>query len=155
MEYTNVTVVTFYMKNWLLLHYTLPSDPSARRVYIWRKLKRLGAILLNESVWVLPDLPRAAEQFQWLAAEIREMEGETYLWRSSLVLGAQEDDLIAQFNEQVERGYTSLLKKLDKRKPDLTALSREYQQITSGDYFHSTLGQQAREKLLALRGGKE
>jgi len=63
------------MITWLLLHYRLPAQPSALRVYIWRKLKRLSAILLNDAVWVLPDTPRTAEHFQWLAAEIQEMQG--------------------------------------------------------------------------------
>src|SRR5689334_1432340 len=84
------------MKTWLLLHYTLPSHPSARRVYIWRKLKGLGAILLNESVWVLPDLPRTAEQVQWLTAEIQEMEGDAYMWRSTLFMKTRQDALIRQ-----------------------------------------------------------
>ena len=143
------------MSNWLLLHYKLPAQPSAPRVFVWRKLKRLGAILANDVVWILPDTSRAAEQFQWLMAEIREMDGEAYLWRSSPVLGEQEENLVAQFTEQAEQAYSALLKKLDKKKPNLAILSREYQQISSQDYFHSALGQQVREKLLALRGGKE
>ncbi|MBI3160917.1 MAG: ChrB protein [Chloroflexi bacterium] len=142
------------MNTWLLLHYKIPAHPSALRVYAWRKLKRLGAILLNDVVWVLPDTPRTAEQFQWLAAEIRELGGEAHLWRSSPVLGVQEESLVEQFNGQAEWAYASLLKKLDGKKPNLAALSREYQQIASGDYFHSALGQQVRGKLLALRGGK-
>jgi hypothetical protein len=54
---------------WLLLLYKVARQPSARRVYIWRKLKRLGALLLHDAAWVLPATPRTREQFQWLAAE--------------------------------------------------------------------------------------
>jgi len=36
------------MSTWLLLHYKLPTKPSALRVYTWRKLRRLGAILLHD-----------------------------------------------------------------------------------------------------------
>src|SRR5688572_11088481 len=85
------------VRNWLLLHYTLPANPSARRVYIWRKLKRVDAILLNESVWILPDTPRTAEQFQWLAVEIQEMDGQAYVWRSNSFFEAQDDSLVDQF----------------------------------------------------------
>jgi len=42
------------------------------RVYIWRKLKRLGAVLFQDVVWVLPNAARILEQFQRLAAEIVE-----------------------------------------------------------------------------------
>jgi uncharacterized protein Usg len=79
--------------SWLLLHYKLPNKPSALRVYIWRKLKRLGAILLTDAVWVLPDLPRTAEQIQWLAAEIEEMSGNAFYWRASSLLEAQEESM--------------------------------------------------------------
>src|SRR5574339_1012077 len=123
------------MTNWLLLHYKLPTKPSALRVYVWRKLKRLGAILLNDAVWVLPDTPRTAEHFQWLAAEIQEMKGDVNLWRSSLILGMQEQTLIDQFKKQVDFEYKDLLKRLGRKDRDLSKLSQEYQQITGRDYF--------------------
>src|SRR5258706_11091920 len=143
------------MHSWLLLHYKLPTQPSALRVYIWRKLKRLGAILLNDAVWVLPDTPRTAEHFQWLLTEIQEVKGDANLWRSNLVLGVREEALIKQFKEQVDIEYRGLLKKLVKKNPDSSKLSQEYQQIVGKDYFHSEIGKQVREKFLALRGETE
>jgi hypothetical protein len=140
------------MKNWLLLHYTLPANPSARRVYIWRKLKRVGAILLNESVWVLPDTPRTAEQFQWLAVEIQEMQGQVYVWRSNSFFEAQDDSLVSQFVELVDIAYGRLLKEINKKNADMAELSRQYQQTSAGDYFHSEIGKRVREKLLSRRG---
>ncbi len=143
------------MNTWLLLHYKLPSKPSALRVYAWRKLKRLGAILLNDAVWVLPDTPKTAEQFQWLAAEIQEMRGDVNLWRSNLVLGLSEEALIDEFKKVVDQEYKELLKKLSRKNRDLSKLSQEYQQIAGKDYFRSEAGRQVREKLLGLRGETE
>jgi DNA-binding transcriptional regulator PaaX len=142
------------MTTWLLLHYKLPTKPSALRVYIWRKLKRLGAILLHEAVWILPDQPRTAEQVQWLAAEIQEMGGEAYSWRANAILGENDETLIQQFNEQVDAVYSKLLKKLEKTRVDLQEISREYQQAASQDFFHSKLGLLVREKLTSKRGEK-
>jgi len=142
------------MTNWLLLHYKLPNKPSALRVYIWRKLKRSGALLLHEAVWVLPDLPRTAEQIQWLAAEIEEMGGNAFYWQASSILSAQEESIVHQFQEQVDIVYSRLLKRLEKTKPDLQEISREYQQALSQDFFHSKLGLLVREKLTAKRGEK-
>ena len=56
--------------NWLLLAYKIPREPSASRVYVWRKMKQLGAVLLQDAVWVLPESARTREQFQWLAADL-------------------------------------------------------------------------------------
>jgi ChrB-like protein len=142
------------MSTWLLLHYKLPNKPSALRVYIWRKLKRLGAILLHEAVWVLPDSPRTAEQFQWLTAEIQEMGGEAYCWRANAILGQDDESITWQFNEQVDAVYSDLLKKLEKPRADLQEISRQYQQTAAQDFFHSQLGVRVREKLTSKRGEK-
>ena len=42
---------------WLLLSYKVPREPTANRVSVWRKLKKLGAVSLQDSVWVLPATP--------------------------------------------------------------------------------------------------
>lgn len=142
------------MSTWLLLHYKLPNKPSALRVYVWRKLKRLGAILLHEAIWVLPDQPRTSEQIQWLTAEIQEMGGEAYSWRASTILGADNESITKQFKEQVDKVYADLLKRLEKSRVDLQEISREYQQAASQDFFHSKLGLRVREKLTSKRGDK-
>jgi uncharacterized protein Usg len=142
------------MSTWLLLHYKLPNKPSALRVYIWRKLKRLGAILLHDAVWVLPDLPRTAEQIQWLTAEIQEMGGEAYSWRANSILGQDDESITQQFNEQVDAVYADLVKKLEKPRADLQEISRQYQQTSAQDFFHSKLGYLVREKLTSKRGEK-
>ena len=142
------------MNTWLLLHYKLPNKPSALRVYIWRKLKRLGAILLHEAIWVLPDLQRTAEQVQWLIAEIQEMGGEAYSWRANTILGQDDESITQQFNEQVDAVYSDLLKKLEKPRADLQEISRGYQQTAAQDFFHSKLGLMVREKLTSKRGEK-
>lgn len=140
------------MTPWLLLHYKLPNKPSALRVYIWRKLKRLGAILLHEAVWVLPENARTIEQIQWLTAEIQEMGGSAYFWRANAVLGEQEQSVIRQFNEQVDAVYSDLLKRIKKPSADLQEISQRYQETASKDFFHSKLGVLVRENLTARRG---
>lgn len=142
------------MKDWLLFHYKIPPEPSANRVYIWRKLKRLGAILHQDAVWVLPATPRTREHFQWLAAEIAEMGAEATLWEAQLAREGQDVPLEEQFRQQVEQPFAALLKQLDSAEPDLEPLSRQYQQIKTQDYFQSEIGERVRERLLAIRGGK-
>ena len=144
--------MNYKMITWLLLTYKLPAEPSARRVYVWRKLKKLGAVTIFEAVWVLPDSPRSHEQFQWLATEIKEMGGEAMFWKAKSELGSQEDELTLFFGKQVNVAYQSLQEKLIQPGPNLAALAQEYQQIAQRDYFHSELGQQIRARLLKARG---
>jgi hypothetical protein len=140
-----------------LLHYKVPREPSASRVYVWRKLKRIGALLLHDAIWVLPATPRTKEQFQWLAAEISDLEGEAMVWETHLIAGAtlSEESLIQQFTLQVDTLYAEILAALESTPTDLAILSRKYQQAQLQDYFHAELGQQVREKLIKVEGGGE
>jgi hypothetical protein len=142
------------LAQWLLFHYKVPPDPSAARVYIWRKLKRLGAVYYHDAVWVLPKSPRTLEQFQWLASEIDEMGGEATLWSASPAFPGFDENLTGQFNAQVDQAYLELQQTLEGPDPDPDDLSRQYQRIKSRDYFQSELGQKLRDALLALRGGE-
>jgi hypothetical protein len=142
------------MTTWLLLHYKLPSKPTALRVYIWRKLKRMGAILLHDSIWVVPETTRTAEQYQWLMAEVQEMGGNAYYWRATSILEEHDHSVIAKFKKQVDDMYSKLLKKMDKSGADPREISQEYQLAASQDFFGSELGKRVREKLTSKRGEK-
>ena len=139
--------------SWVLLVYKIPSEPTSSRATIWRKLKRLGALLLHDAVWVLPATAWTREQFQWLAVEIGELEGEAYLWESHLLLNGQADALAQQFQARVDAVYQEILNELEREDADLVALSRKYQQVRAQDYFHSELGQRVRVRLMSARGG--
>jgi len=143
------------MHAWVLLHYKFPYEPSAPRVYVWRKLKRLGALLVQDAVWVLPATSHTREQFQWLAAEIGERGGEAMMWEAYLPMTGQDEALVAQFVAQVEALYAELQADLAREEADLAALSRRYQQIQVQDYFHSELGQRVRDALLTAGGGRD
>ncbi len=140
------------MSKWLLLHYKLPSEPTALRVYVWRKLKRLGAILFQDAVWVLPGSDRAMEQFRWLAVEIVEMGGEAALWESLPLLTGIEKGLVQEFRDQADQAFAELLEQVGQPEYDLEALSRQYQQLSQRDYFRSQMGVKARAALLSKRG---
>ncbi len=143
------------MPIWVVLVYKIAREPAAGRVYVWRKLKRLGALLLHDAVWLLPDTPWTREQFQWLAVEIRELGGEALVWESRMVLPGQDETLVQQFIADVDHAYQAILTALQQADADLAALARQYQQIQTRDYFQSPLGQQVRTALLAARGGDE
>jgi hypothetical protein len=141
-------------RHWLLLLYRVAAKPSAPRVYIWRKLKRLGAILLHDAVWVLPETPRTREQFQWIAAEIVEMGGQAVLWEAQLVLENSDEELVEQFVVQVDAAYQRIEKALARRSEDLATLCQLYQQAKQRDYFASKLGLRVRKALTSARGVK-
>ena len=143
--------------SWALLVFTLPREPSAPRVAVWRKLKKLGAVLLHDAVWVLPAQPALLEHFRWLAAEIRESSGEALVWVAEQGLPGQDDTLIEQFQTQAEMEYQTILAALDAPRieakdnahAERAALARRYQQTHARDYFHAPTGDLVRARLEA------
>lgn len=136
---------------WLLFIYKVPNEPSARRVYVWRKLRGMGAIPLQDSAWVLPANARTHEKLEWLAAEVQEMEGgQATFWEARLANG-QDAALARQFTEQVDVIYQAIQSKLDAKAPDLAVLSKQYQHASQQDYFRSELGRRVRTALLGRR----
>lgn len=141
------------MTTWLLLVYRIPREPTAGRVFVWRKLKQLGAIALQDAVWVLPQSPRTQEQFHWLAAEVTELKGEAMLWEAEQLYATNTETLRRQFTEPVETEYRQIMAALKRKDRDLAALSKRFQEAHTRDYFASELGRQTRDKLLTAGGG--
>src|SRR5690349_6432629 len=134
-----------------MLMFRIPTEPSALRVSTWRKLKRLGAIVLHDAVWVLPATETTREQLQWLVSEIAESGGEATVWRSQVEVG-EDAPLVAQFRERADAAYAEILVELRREDSDVAALARRYQQVKALDYFHASLGEQVRAGLLAAKG---
>ena len=84
------------LNSWLLFLYKVPHEPSTRRVHVWRKLKRLGAVMLHDSAWLLPQVPSNLEQLRKLSKEIVELGGDSLLWEAHLAGDDQEETLLVQ-----------------------------------------------------------
>ncbi len=138
--------------NWLLIVYRIPREPTSARVYAWRKLTQLGAVALQDAVWIVPASDCNREQFQWIAAEINELGGEVSLFDSNLLMTSADPTLRERFEAPVREAYEEILTSLKRRKPDLTALSKKYQQLKQRDFFLCPLGEKVRAKLLAAQG---
>ena len=136
------------MRHWVLLHYRVPPTPSAGRVAVWRKLKQLGALLVHDSVWVLPDTPWTTEQLQWLAAEIAERQGDAFVWQAQGIMPGQDAALRARFLAASEEEYRAIGQDLQQDGADRMTLSKRYQQAHRRDYFGCPLGPQIYEALI-------
>lgn len=75
---------------WLQLTYKVPSEPSQKRVWVWRRLQHLGAYALQNSVYLLPFSEDVEKQFRQLAHEIRAMGGEASIF-SVVALDATDE----------------------------------------------------------------
>ncbi len=93
---------------WLLFSYRLPREPSRLRLGAWRRLRRVGAVLLHETVWALPSDPKTREHFEWLAEEIEDNGGTTLIWQAESLSAGQERETVARFRAEAEARYREI-----------------------------------------------
>ena len=90
---------------WLLLIHQIPPKPNYFRVRIWRRLQRLGAVAIKNSVYVLPRNDQTQEDFQWVSREITEGGGEATLCEARFVDGLSDDQVEQLFQTAREAEY--------------------------------------------------
>jgi hypothetical protein len=93
---------------WLLLFHQIPPKPNYSRVKIWRRLQRLGAVALKNSVYVLPWGDQAVEDFQWLIKEIIQLGGEASLCEASFMQGLSDEQIQGLFNTARDADYSQI-----------------------------------------------
>jgi hypothetical protein len=138
--------------SWLLLLFSLPTNRNTERVAVWRRLKKMGAVQIKTSTYLLPDEPAQYEQFQWLAQQIRDYGGDSTLVRAKEIEGLTREKVIAMFNDSRAKDYAEVRKLLQsfiarrkKMGPDLAAaelkrLTRQFREIRAVDFFDSPRG---------------
>lgn len=137
---------------WLILIYHLPREPSRHRVAVWRKLKTLGALYLQDGAAALPEDAVTREQLEWLQLRIREAGGEATLWEALPNTVAEYNSLVEEFRASREASYKNLIEAANRlhRKAalgsnesllldELRKLEREFRVERRRDYFRSPL----------------
>jgi hypothetical protein len=93
---------------WLLLIHQIPPKPPYFRAKVLRRLNRLGAIAIKNSVYVLPRTEQAREDFNWLAREITTEGGEATLCEAAFASGLRDDQIEALFHSARQTDYADV-----------------------------------------------
>jgi hypothetical protein len=154
---------------WLLLIHQIPPKPDYFRVKIWRRLQRLGAVAIKNSVYVLPKNEQTQEDFQWVLGEIVQGGGEATLCEARFVDGLSDNEVEGLFQTARGADYDEIAvearrlaeisapksKTKDDRsaqiEPDLAKLKRRLAEIVAIDFF----GGRGREVVDGLISGIE
>jgi uncharacterized protein YdbL (DUF1318 family) len=95
---------------WLTLVYRVPTEPTRHRAAVWRRLRTMGAVYVQNSVAVVPQSSERERALRTLRNEIVEkMDGKAYLLTSTALAG--ETDLIATINAARDDEYEEILDK--------------------------------------------
>jgi hypothetical protein len=150
-------------QSWVLLVYRLPREPSRPRVAVWRKLKVLGALYLQDGVVALPEDAVTREQLEWLQLRVREAGGEASLWEGRPIMHAECTELAEAFRSSREEAYQAIIEGAERvrRKAELGGgetllaelgkLERAFRAERRRDYFRAPSRKVASEILKAAR----
>lgn len=93
----------------MLLVYRMPARPTANRVYVWRMLKKVGAVYLQQSVTVFPQNKQVWRDLQPILKKIDDSAGEYYLLPLRQLPPAEMSKLVNQFVDQTARHYQEII----------------------------------------------
>ena len=151
----------------MLIH-QIPPKPAYLRVKVGRRLARIGAVALKNTVYVLPRSEGAQEDFQWVLREVAAAGGEATLLDAHLVDGLSDAEVEALFRDARDADYAEVAQEaraLEQRIADaevdgelrqkagteLARLERRIEEISTIDYFGAAGRESAHAVVVALR----
>src|SRR5919199_3254895 len=114
---------------WLLLIYTVPAEPSRKRAFIWRELKKVGAHYLRDGVCILPERPGTRELVRAIAAKVEEFGGDATLVSGARLEASRSAALVEQFRSARVAEYRDIAREAD-RLLDHVARETEHREFT-------------------------
>ncbi len=143
------------MLSWRVITYRLPAEPSRHRVAVWRELRRLGAVALQQGTWAVPGGEPFAAGFTQVIEAIKAAGGQPVVLAvaEEEASAAQLEELFtaqreaewaefvsdcgkyeAELNGEVAKGKLTLAE-LDEEEQSLDRLRRWYRTIRARDLF--------------------
>ena len=144
---------------WLILIYRVPSEPSNNRVSVWRELKRLGALYLQQCVCIVPAFPECDEGIRGTVARIEAMGGSSNVFHVRDMDPSEEERLVGGFRELSSKEYAEIVEECrtkfvkeieferfrenytyeeaEEIREDLEKIRRWYARVVDRDWFDS------------------
>ncbi len=144
------------------IFYNLPSSPSRIRVSAWRAMKKIGALNIQQSLWLIPDFGKVESEIGSIKDSIERDGGNIFILQGNFNYG--EKEIIEKFNEERGAEYEELLEycvkfheelksetekinftflEIEENEEELNKLKNWYKKIKNRDYFCCTKGKEA------------
>ncbi len=157
---------------WLLITTSTAGASSTLRVWVWRRLRGLGAYYLQQSVCLLPETPEATRGVHRVLARLREEDGQGQMFTIALTDAKQEAAVIEAFQRERSDEYQEVVERtadfhaelaqerhrgratyteLEESDADLARHARWLKAIQTRDYFEAPGGNEAAEAVDACR----
>lgn len=154
-------------RKWIVINYNLPTEPSRPRVSTWRNLRKLGALNIQQSMWIMVDNEENLSALAEISRYIESNNGDTLLMESIFFEERHDEKIISSFNTLRDEEYTEYIHECDKylqelekeksiekytfaeleeEEEELQKLISWYQKIKTRDIFNAPEGNTAKER---------
>lgn len=153
---------------WLLVAVSTAGGTDSLRVHVWRKLRGLGAVYVQQSACLLPDRPPVAGTVRKLVDKVRAEGGTARCLHLTLTDPVERGELIGEFRASVAAEYGEVLERLpgffaeiktetakgraafaevEESEADLARFETWVAKIEARDYFAAPIGAEVRAEL--------
>ncbi|MFN3532922.1 MAG: chromate resistance protein ChrB domain-containing protein [Candidatus Brocadia sp.] len=160
------------MNKWILFIHQIAQDAPNLRVKVWRDLKKHGAVLFKNAVYVLPYTKEHEEIMKWLCKRIKDSGSDASLFITESLDKKQDEEIIKTFHEVCDREYLTvitacndLLKKIEQiegtegitegiiydSKKRLSEIIRNTEDIAKIDFFSALQKERVSQKIQVIR----
>jgi hypothetical protein len=150
---------------WLVISVSTAGAAGTLRVQVWRKLRSLGALYLQQSVCLLPARAEVVREVRRLADRVRHQGGQARVLHMAFTDPAEEQAVIAELNAARDEEYAEVLDRLptlrqeladerargratyaevEESEADLDRFRSWLAKIAARDYFDAPTGETAR-----------
>jgi hypothetical protein len=155
---------------WVVLTYRLPNEPSRHRVAVWRELRRVGAVSLQQATWAVPARRGFKEAVAKAIELIERADGEVLVFDAVPQGNEMAARLEAQFSAERDAEWHEFLAEcakfdaeidkeiriekftaaeLDEEEQNLDRLRRWFRELKTRDLFGSSSQPEAERRLKA------
>jgi hypothetical protein len=152
-------------QDWLVISVSTAGAAGTLRVQVWRKLRSLGAVYLQQSVCLLPALDDVGRQVRRLTDRSHHQGGTARVLRMHFTDPAEEQAVVDEFNAARDAEYAEILERIpalreelaherargratyaevEESEADLERFRNWLAKIAARDYFAAPGGQDAR-----------
>ncbi len=158
------------MNKWILFIHQIAQDAPNLRVKVWRTLKKYGALLFKNAVYILPYTKEHEEIMQWLCKDIKDNGSDASLFITESIDEQQDKEIINTFQSSCDSEYLTLadscedtLKKIELKerterlvdihefKKDMNELTKYFENITRIDFFNAPAKRKVSEKIHLIK----
>jgi hypothetical protein len=106
-------------QGWLVISVSAAGAPESLRVQVWRKLRSLGALYVQQSVCLLPARPEVVREIRRLVDRVRHQGGTARVLPMAFTGQAEEQAVIAELNAARDGEYAEVLERLPELRCEL------------------------------------